>query len=323
MNPYKKGTEDTLMADNAEISLVFMSNLAPDTAHTEECAQKCLRVPGKWIYEVSQTPQVWMEHHLWEEEDELSLHIDVVDGLFPEGLIEDLVATYERLIRSLMDDPAAWEKQNAAYLLPERYAALWAEYNRTAAPQPDGLLHEGFMAATKKHMAKVAVHSARGAKTYAELDGVSNRLAHVLHQLGVPVLPRVMTEYAHSSTGIDIHPGATIDTPFFIDHGTGIVIGETAIIGKHVKIYQGVTLGALTVEKSMAKTKRHPTIEDHVVIYAGSTILGGKTVIGHDTVVGGNTWITESVLPHSVVYRNHRVVIRDSKDYEAPLDFVI
>lgn len=149
------------------------------------------------------------------------------------------------------------------------------------------------------------------------------RLANILFRLGVPVIPRVMTEYVHGKTGIDIHPGADIDSPFFIDHGTGIVIGETARIGKNVKIYQGVTLGALTVEKRLARTKRHPTIEDHVVIYAGSTILGGNTTIGHHTVVGGNTWITESVQPHSVVYRNHRVVIRDSKEYKAPNDFVI
>jgi serine O-acetyltransferase len=149
------------------------------------------------------------------------------------------------------------------------------------------------------------------------------RMAHILQQLKVPFLPRVMAEYAHGKTGIDIHPGAQIGSPFFIDHGTGIVIGETAIIGQHVKLYQGVTLGALTVEKSMARTKRHPTIEDHVVIYAGSTILGGNTVIGHHTVVGGNTWITESILPHSVVYRNHRVEVKNSKDFKAPIDFVI
>lgn len=149
------------------------------------------------------------------------------------------------------------------------------------------------------------------------------RMAHILYQLKIPVLPRVMTEYAHERTGIDIHPGASIESPFFIDHGTGIVIGETTQIGKHVKLYQGVTLGAISVEKSMANTKRHPTIEDHVVIYAGSTILGGNTVIGHHTIVGGNTWITESILPHSVVYRNHRVVVRDKKDYNAPIDFVI
>jgi serine O-acetyltransferase len=149
------------------------------------------------------------------------------------------------------------------------------------------------------------------------------RMAHILHQLKVPFLPRAMMEYAHSKTGIDIHPGARIGSPFFIDHGTGIVIGATAVIGKHVKIYQGVTLGALTVEKSMARTKRHPTIEDHVVIYAGSTILGGDTVVGHHTVVGGNTWITESILPYSVVYRNHRVEIKDHKDFKAPIDYVI
>jgi len=139
------------------------------------------------------------------------------------------------------------------------------------------------------------------------------RMAHILYTLKVPVLPRIMAEYAHQKTGIDIHPGAEIDSPFFIDHGTGVVIGETARIGKKVKIYQGVTLGALTVEKDMANVKRHPTIEDHVIIYAGSTILGGSTVIGHHTVVGGNTWITESIQPNSVVYRNHRVEIRERK----------
>ena len=149
------------------------------------------------------------------------------------------------------------------------------------------------------------------------------RMAHILYKLKIPVLPRIMAEYAHEKTGIDIHPGAQIASPFFIDHGTGIVIGETAHIGKEVRIYQGVTLGALTVEKHMANTKRHPTIEDHVVIYAGSTILGGNTVVGHHTVVGGNTWITESILPHSVVYRNHRVEVKDRKDFNPPNDFVI
>ncbi len=149
------------------------------------------------------------------------------------------------------------------------------------------------------------------------------RMAHILYNLDVPVLPRVMAEFAHSKTGIDIHPGAKIESPFFIDHGTGIVVGETAIIGTNVKLYQGVTLGAVTVDKAMTHTKRHPTIEDNVVIYAGSTILGGNTVIGHHTVVGGNTWITESIIPYSVVYRNHRVVVKDNKDFDAPNDFVI
>jgi len=152
---------------------------------------------------------------------------------------------------------------------------------------------------------------------------VVHRLAHNLFKLNVPVLPRVMSEYLHGLTGIDIHPGANIGKNFFIDHGTGIVIGETAIIGNNVKIYQGVTLGAIFVEKKMSETKRHPTIEDNVIIYAGSTILGGNTVVGHDTVIGGNVWLTESVMPHSIVYRQHKAIIRDSKSFEEPVNFVI
>ena len=150
-----------------------------------------------------------------------------------------------------------------------------------------------------------------------------HRLANVLYKMNIPVLPRVISEYVHSKTGIDIHPGATLGRNLFIDHGTGIVIGETSIVGNNVKIYQGVTLGALFVEKSMTNTKRHPTIEDNVILYAGSTILGGKTVVGHDTIIGGNVWLTESVLPHSLVYRQHKTVIRDSKSFEEPINFVI
>lgn len=127
------------------------------------------------------------------------------------------------------------------------------------------------------------------------------RMAHALHELGIPLLPRLMTEYAHEKTGIDIHPGAKIGESFFIDHGTGVVIGETSIIGKNVKIYQGVTLGALSVKKKLQSIKRHPTIEDDVVIYANATILGGDTIIGKGSVIGGSTWIVESVKPGSVV----------------------
>ncbi len=128
------------------------------------------------------------------------------------------------------------------------------------------------------------------------------RIAHQLHLLGVQGLPRVITEHAHSKTGIDIHPSARIGNHFCIDHGTGVVIGETAVIGNHVKIYQGVTLGALSVSKEDAVKKRHPTLEDHVVVYAGATILGGETVIGHHSVVGGNVWLTRSVPPNSKIY---------------------
>lgn len=139
------------------------------------------------------------------------------------------------------------------------------------------------------------------------------RLAHQLMVLDVPLLPRILTEYGHSQTGIDIHPAAQIGEHFCIDHGTGVVIGETAVIGNQVKIYQGVTLGAMSVEKFLANTRRHPTIQDRVVIYAGATILGGDTVIGHDSVIGGNVWLTSSIPPYSTAYHQSTVKIVDSK----------
>lgn len=128
------------------------------------------------------------------------------------------------------------------------------------------------------------------------------RIANSLHLLNNHLLPRALTEFAHEKTGIDIHPDATIGEYFCIEHGTGMVIGETTEIGNHVKLYQGVTLGALSVDKEDATTKRHPTIEDEVVIYAGATILGGETVIGKSSVIGGNVWLTRSVPPNSKVY---------------------
>ncbi len=150
------------------------------------------------------------------------------------------------------------------------------------------------------------------------------RLAHPLYQLKIPIIPRLMSEYAHSETGIDINPGATIGESFFIDHGTGIVIGETSIIGNNVKIYQGVTLGALNVQKEEAKLKRHPTIEDNVIIYSGSTILGGNTVIGHDSVIGGNVWLTKSLDAYSIVYNKSEIKIRNRyQNIEEKVDFVI
>ena len=128
------------------------------------------------------------------------------------------------------------------------------------------------------------------------------RIAHALYIRDIPLLPRILTEYAHSHTGIDIHPAAEIGEYLYIDHGTGIVIGETTKIGKNVKLYQGVTLGALSVDKSMASIKRHPTVEDDVVIYSGATILGGDTVVGRNSIIGGNVWITKSVPAGSIVY---------------------
>lgn len=139
------------------------------------------------------------------------------------------------------------------------------------------------------------------------------RLANSLHLLGVPLIPRILTEYAHSKTGIDIHPAAQIGEFFHIDHGTGVVIGETCIIGRHVKLFQGVTLGALSVSKTPAHTQRHPTVEDNVVIYAGATILGGRTVIGEGSIIGGNVWLTKSVPPYSKVYHTHEVSLLKEK----------
>lgn len=143
---------------------------------------------------------------------------------------------------------------------------------------------------------------------YPSIEAVSvHRIAHLLYGMGVPLIPRIMSEFAHQATGIDIHPGATIGEYFFIDHGTGVVIGETCTIGQHVKIYQGVTLGAksFTLDEHgnpVKGVKRHPDIGDGVVIYAGATILGGDTVIGRDSVIGGNVWLTHSVPPETKVY---------------------
>jgi serine O-acetyltransferase len=158
--------------------------------------------------------------------------------------------------------------------------------------------YEGDPAARSFEEIMLAYPGLRAVTTY--------RLAHELHELGLPLLARVMTEHAHRQTGIDIHPGASIGRAFFIDHGTGVVIGETTTIGRNVKIYQGVTLGALSIPRDerglvIRGKKRHPTIEDNVVIYAGATILGGDTVIGRGSVVGGNTWVTHSIPPRSRV----------------------
>jgi serine O-acetyltransferase len=147
------------------------------------------------------------------------------------------------------------------------------------------------------------------------------RLAHVLHLLGVPLIPRMMSEYAHGKTGIDIHPGARIGHRFFIDHGTGVVVGETTEIGEGVKLYQGVTLGALSFPRDESTgevvrgSKRHPTIEDEVVIYANATILGGETVIGHHSVIGSSAWLMRSVAPYTIVtIENPRLRYRESPD---------
>ncbi|WP_185869396.1 serine O-acetyltransferase [Blattabacterium cuenoti] len=149
------------------------------------------------------------------------------------------------------------------------------------------------------------------------------RIAHQLDIQKIPVIPRLITEYAHSKTGVDIHASAKIGKAFSIDHGTGIVIGSSTNIGNKVKLYQGVTLGAIFVDKKLSNKKRHPTIEDRVTIYAGATILGGDTVIGHDSVIGGNVWITKSISPFSIVYQKSEIKMRNNSPFPDPINFMI
>jgi serine O-acetyltransferase len=148
------------------------------------------------------------------------------------------------------------------------------------------------------------------------------RLAHALASLIVPLIPRIWTELAHRETGIDLHPKATIGRAFCIDHGTGVVVGETSVIGDHVRLYQGVTLGALAVHKQLAQTRRHPTVQDRCVLYANATVLGGETVVGHDSIVGANAWVTRSVPPFSMVGRDAEVRPRRNLPEDA-LEFYI
>lgn len=154
---------------------------------------------------------------------------------------------------------------------------------------------------------------------------VLHRIAHLLWKSGATLVARLMAEFVHSRTGIDIHPGAEIGARFVIDHGTGVVIGETTVIGDDVKVYQGVTLGALSVRKEESNMKRHPTIGNQVVIYANATILGGETHVGDQAVIGGNVWLTQSVPANSLVYHKSELVIKSSKEEELPepINFVI
>ncbi|WP_406033509.1 serine O-acetyltransferase EpsC [Treponema saccharophilum] len=193
------------------------------------------------------------------------------------------------------DDRGAPEKSHC-YALSEKTAVALIE----AVPELRREIHLDALAAFAGDPA--AKSNEEVIVSYPGLEAiVTYRIAHFLFVNGVPVIPRIMTEYSHSRTGIDIHPGAEIGESFFIDHGTGVVIGETTVIGKNVKIYQGVTLGALSVKKSLQDKKRHPTIEDNVTIYANATILGGQTVIGAGSTIGGNTWVMRSVAPNTMV----------------------
>ncbi len=271
----------------------FISELYHDHT-TEECFMPCKTDSNRFINEVIQllfpldVPRNTKEYHIRFRECELQFRklLSSLSSLLkeePEKIIEDFFDSLPYIYKKLRKDALSIYKFDPA----------------AASVQEVIHAYPGFYA--------IMVY----------------RLSHQLVKQDVPVLPRVISEYAHGRTGIDINPCATIGDSFFIDHGTGVVIGETTSIGNNVKIYQGVTLGALTVEKSLASTKRHPTIEDNVIIYAGSTVLGGKTVIGHDSVIGGNVWLTESVPPYSVVYHKSEIRIRSGKTFADPINFVI
>jgi serine O-acetyltransferase len=243
---------------------------------------------------------------------------EVIDFLFPHFSSkvyyskEDVIAKLQllnrnlvSLLRILIEDTGPVAKDFISQI-PEVHDKLWLDADAIYKGDPASesideviLAYPGFMA--------ISIY----------------RLAHELYKLRIPIIPRIFTEHAHQITGIDIHPGAEIDSPFFIDHGTGIVIGETTKIGKNVKIYQGVTLGALSVDKSLSKVKRHPTIEDDVIIYSQSVILGGNTVIGKGCIIGGNSWLTQSVPPNSIVYSKMEMKVRSNEENFNTIDFVI
>lgn len=221
---------------------------------------------------------------------------------------EALQETLSELINTVTGDKTLTEKQVSQFFetLPELYNQLVLDAKSILEFDPAAdsleevyLAYPGFFA------------------TYVY------RISHQLWIQEVKILPRVISEYAHSKTGIDIHPGAAIGKSFFIDHGTGIVIGETTIIGNNVKIYQGVTLGALNVSKEKAHQKRHPNIEDDVIIYSGATILGSETTIGRESIIGGNVWVTQDVPANSLVYHKSEIKIKDNSSLPESLTFVI
>jgi serine O-acetyltransferase len=233
---------------------------------------------------------------------------DVYEETNLKAHYQSLKNTFAALVFEVISDEAAVKKHTTDFFshLPFLYKRLLKDAEAILQSDPAAQSLEEVMAAYPGFYATVIY-----------------RLTHQLWNQGIPFLPRFFSEYAHSKTGIDIHPGAEIGDGFAIDHGTGIVIGETTTIGDNVKLYQGVTLGALSVAKDCASKKRHPTIEDDVVIYSGATILGGETIIGKGSVIGGNVWLTYSVPSNSVVYHKSEIKVKDKDPFPEPLNFVI
>jgi serine O-acetyltransferase len=206
------------------------------------------------------------------------------EAVEPEGLELQALLADALVGPDLPPDAAAGAAARFAEWLPAIYDALMADADAICQGDPAARSRDEVILAYPGFFA-IALY----------------RIAHALHQLGAPLAARLLTEYGHRTTGIDIHPAAAIGSRFSIDHGTGVVIGETAVLGDGVKLYQGVTLGAASVRKDLSRTKRHPTIGHRVVIYSNATILGGDTVVGDDSIIGGNVWLTASVPPRSVV----------------------
>jgi serine O-acetyltransferase len=233
---------------------------------------------------------------------------------FGRAVLEFLFPHFARTHRSERTEVAAEEARlrgllSRALQRPEQldrfFAELPAIYDALLADAD--AMYQGDPAATSRDEVILAYPGFFAIALY--------RIAHVLQELGVPLFPRLLTEFGHRQTGIDIHPAARIGTRFAIDHGTGIVVGETAVLGSRVKLYQGVTLGAASVRKELSQMKRHPTIGNNVVIYANATILGGDTVVGDDSIIGGNVWLTHSVPPKSMItHREHERRERPAED---------
>jgi serine O-acetyltransferase len=223
-----------------------------------------------------------------------------------QALSEHLYPAYEALVEQI-ERVLAYERRFHGVSHPPDYAeeAVLALFRRL--PEVRLTLNQDIRAAFEGDPAARSIEEI--VFSYPAVEAITaHRIAHELYLSQIPIIPRIISEYAHSRTGVDIHPGARIGPRFFLDHGTGVVVGETSIIGANVKIYQGVTLGALSTRRAECgrSSKRHPTIEDNVTIYAGATILGGETVIGNGSVIGGNVWLTQSVPPGSKIFGRAR-----------------
>ena len=274
-----EGIVDTILADyngDRDIDKIDLFS-HPDKAVITDMIQKLLRIVYPGFYRDKSYRFYNVKHNL-------------------SMLIEDVMYNLNRQVSLMLiahGGDAQWAEERAQEVCVDFFNAI--PRVRALVQTDVQAAYDGDPAATSKDEIIFCYPGLYAITVY--------RLAHVLYELGVPMLPRIMTEYAHSITGIDINPGATVGNYFFIDHGTGIVIGETTVIGSHVKIYQGVTLGGLTTRggQSLRGKKRHPTIEDNVTIYAGASVLGGETVIGSDSVIGSNAFITKSIPPCTTV----------------------